>query len=112
MQRITKKTEFDEVYQKNKKLNNTCFFIYYSYSEEFKVGVVVSKKVGNAVVRHYKTRQMREILRKLPEFIYQNISVVINLKPAAVNYSFLNLHKELIFSLDKIAQKVDYEITN
>ena len=65
---------------------------------EVRVGIVVSKKVGKAVVRNKVKRRVREILRKthLPP-----AEVMIIARPEAAEASFQDLFKDLYRLLRK-----------
>lgn len=59
--------EFDSVYQRGKKVRGKYGMLVYSKNDnEFpRIGFVVSKKIGNAVVRHRMTRLLRVVFMEL-----------------------------------------------
>jgi len=63
-----------------------------------RVGIVVSKKVGNSVVRNKIRRRLKEILRKthLPP-----CEAVIVVQPEAATASYWELLKDLSYALKK-----------
>ncbi|MNI13386.1 Ribonuclease P protein component [compost metagenome] len=64
--RLTKREDFNKVYRYGKSMANQQFVLYYMPQpklEQFRLGVSVSKKVGNAVVRNRLRRMMKEIVR-------------------------------------------------
>lgn len=80
--RLRKSQEYDKVYQNGKKIYTPYFLLYYrpakkqdlpKYAELPRIGIVASKKVGNAVARNRAKRMIREAVRELlptlkPEF--------------------------------------------
>ena len=64
--RLAKREDFNKVYRYGKSMANQQFVLYYlpqPKAEEFRFGVSVSKKIGNAVVRIGLRRMMKEIIR-------------------------------------------------
>lgn len=62
---IKKNKEFQEVYRNGKSFANKYLVMYVkkNNSNTLRVGISVSKKVGNSVVRHRLTRLIRETFR-------------------------------------------------
>ena len=62
---LTKKREFERVFNEGKVIKNE-FFVLYVIPNDFthsRIGLVVSKKVGNAVRRNRAKRLLREVYR-------------------------------------------------
>ena len=61
-QRIKRNAEFQEIFKKGKSFANRQFVVYCLEKEEdyYRVGLSVSKKVGNAVVRNRIKRYIRQ----------------------------------------------------
>ena len=59
---LKKNRDFQYVYKNGKSYANKCLVMYIIPNEQNKnrVGISVSKKVGNSVVRHHLTRLIRE----------------------------------------------------
>lgn len=102
---IKKNREFGEVYRRGKSAADRYLVLYVmaNGTEESRIGISVSKKVGNSVVRHRIKRRLREIARldeaSLPK---QADMVVIARKPGAeadyhtLRHSFLKLGKKFL----------------
>lgn len=59
-----------------------------------KVGFVVSKRIGNSVIRHRVVRQLRHIAREvLP--LDQGCTVVVRAHPKAAHVPFSELYKDM-----------------
>jgi ribonuclease P protein component len=71
-------------------------------NDGFKYGIIVSKKVGNSVVRHRVTRQLREIVRTSDTLPKLNIAIVIRSKEEIVNSTF----SEIKYDVEKTVAKV------
>jgi ribonuclease P protein component len=65
---------------------------------EVRVGIVVSKKVGNAVVRNRVRRRLREILRRM-HLPASDLMVIA--RPEAADADFHELARDLMRALDK-----------
>ena len=62
---IKKNRDFREVYQSGKSLANRLLVMYVLKTDrpDTRIGISVSKKVGNSVIRHHITRLIRESFR-------------------------------------------------
>ncbi len=62
------------------------------------MGIVVSKKVGNAVVRNRVRRRLREILRRMH---LPSADLMVIAKPEAAAADYATLARDLLRALDK-----------
>ena len=62
---IKKNRDFQRIYRNGRSYANRLLVMVVEKTEDEKVhiGISVSKKVGNSVVRHHLTRSIREIFR-------------------------------------------------
>jgi ribonuclease P protein component len=83
--RLTKREYFDRVYRGGKSVANHQFVLY-SYARirqpSFRLGISVSKKLGNAVVRNRIRRMLKEIVRlNAPKLVGGYDLIIIARKP-------------------------------
>lgn len=71
-----------------------------------RVGFVVSKKVGNAVVRNRVTRRMREIIRPRITELPTCSAIVVRALPGIDSEPFAQLEKDLAGAIDSAARKL------
>lgn len=70
-----------------------------------KVGFVVSRAVGNAVVRNRVKRRLREIVRARWDEVPAGALVVVRALPAAARTSFDSLDEQVGTALRRVRQK-------
>lgn len=85
--RIKKNKDFQIVFKQGKSFANRQFIIYVLKKNEqsaFRIGLSVSKKIGNSVMRNRIKRRIRQSFFELKDFIkVENDYVIIARKPAA-----------------------------
>ncbi|HSI68112.1 MAG TPA: ribonuclease P protein component [Planococcus sp. (in: firmicutes)] len=96
-QRIKKNKEFQRVFKKGKSFANRQFIVYLLKSDqpEFRLGLSVSKKVGNAVVRNRVKRYIRQTFLEIKEDLLPNADYVIIARPQAADLDFHESRKSL-----------------
>lgn len=72
-----------------------------------RVGFVVSKKVGNAVVRNLVTRRLREIVRAHLDRFPAGSSAVIRTSPGIDDLAFTDLEDEVLGALGSATRKLE-----
>ena len=102
MESIKKNEEFRYVYQNGKSYANKYLVMYIckNAKEESRLGISVSKKVGNSVVRHHITRLVRESYRLHEDVFNSGLDIVVvarvNAKDAGykeIESAFMHLTK-------------------
>ena len=85
---LKKSKDFQNVYNKGNSYANRLLVMYVleNHTDKNRLGISVSKKVGNSVIRHHLTRLLREGYR-LPEDMF--IRVFTN--------SYINMEKKMEF---------------
>lgn len=76
---IRKNKDFQVVYQTGKSFANRQLVMYVKQTEnkETRIGISVSKKVGNSVVRHHVTRLIRESFRLHKDMLETGLDIVV-----------------------------------
>ncbi|MGV2999222.1 ribonuclease P protein component [Streptococcus suis] len=77
--RVKRERDFKEIFNKGKNVANRKFVIYHlpQDRDHFRVGLSVSKKLGNAVTRNKIKRRLRHVLLELKEDIQAEDFVII-----------------------------------
>ncbi len=73
--------------------------------DEFKVGVVASKKIGKAVLRNRAKRRLREIVRLSQHEIPKNIWVVLVARQKILSGEFESMRKLFVRLLNNNVAK-------
>jgi len=94
------------VYNHSSKTWHTPYFVlFYKKSDEYKVGFVASKKVGNAVHRNRAKRLLRAHFIENIDLLSQG-SYVMVAKPALLSESFTEVRKSYLHALKKCSAKI------
>ncbi|EAE1668870.1 ribonuclease P protein component [Listeria monocytogenes] len=100
--RIKKNDDFQKVFRRGKSFANRQFVVYtlkQEGSNHFRIGLSVSKKIGNAVCRNRIKRYIRQSFHELESQLNpENEYIIIARKPAA-NMDFHEVKKSLIHVL-------------
>lgn len=102
--RIKKNQEFQHVFKNGKSFANRQLVIYFIEKQQqnhFRIGLSVSKKVGNAVVRNRVKRFLRQAFLELKEEMKQPLDIVIIARIPAKDMDFNSLKNSLIHVLSK-----------
>ncbi|MGH2316117.1 ribonuclease P protein component [Planococcus sp. SE5232] len=96
-QRIKKNKEFQQIFKKGKSFANRQFIVYVMKNEqpEFRLGLSVSKKVGNAVARNRIKRYIRQTFLELKDDLLPNADYIIIARPQAATLDFHESKKSL-----------------
>ncbi len=101
--RVKKNKDFQEIFKKGRSFANRQFVVYMlakEGQETFRIGLSVSKKVGNAVTRVRIKRLIRQSILELKDQLFTgNDYVIIARKPAA-EMDFFEVKKSLIHVLN------------
>ncbi|MBT3168408.1 MAG: ribonuclease P protein component [Candidatus Cloacimonetes bacterium] len=95
---VTSKEEYRKIYRNNLKIERDLFiFLKQSIPEDlFKIGIVVSKKVGNAVIRNKVKRRVKSFLHKNKELHPTKVCIIVVAKPKSGNSNWENINEELL----------------
>ena len=87
---LKKNRDFLNVYKKGSSKANRYLVMYICENHQNinRLGISVSRKVGNSVVRHHLTRLIRESYRLREEMFQNGWDIVIVVRPSAKEISF------------------------
>ena len=90
--------EFQMVYNEGNSKANRYLVLYYRKNdlEYNRLGISVSKKVGNSVVRHHLTRLLRESYRLHEEMFHSGWDIVVIVRVSAKNEGYHKLKSSLL----------------
>ena len=96
-QRIKKNKEFQQIFKKGKSFANRQFIVYVFKTDqpEFRLGLSVSKKVGNAVTRNRIKRYIRQTFLELKDDLKPDADYVIIARQQAAEMDFHESKKSL-----------------
>ena len=89
---------FQNVYKHGRSYANRFFVMYVleNKTETNRLGISVSKKVGNSVIRHHITRLVREAYRLQEEMFENGLDIVVIARAAAKNITYHETEKALL----------------
>lgn len=95
---LKKYDEFQRVYRKRKSYANKYLIMYVMRQDTQKnrIGISVSKKVGNSVVRHRITRLIRESYRLNESKFDKGIDMVVVARPAVKGRDYAEVESALL----------------
>ena len=98
---IKKNTEFREIYDTGKPRANKYLVMYVRKNglDHSRIGISVSKKIGNSVVRHRMTRLLREVFRLHTSEIRQGNDFVVVVRKTAAGLSYRETEKAFLHLL-------------
>lgn len=102
--RLTDSAEFERVYKQGTAYRGKLFSVHAFPNDlgTLRLGLSVSKKVGNAVARNALRRRMREIFAATSKEADGNVDLVISARPAAREATFEQLREEFGRALRKL----------
>ena len=113
--RLAKREDFNRVYRRGKSVANMQFVVYVlpqKVQGPFRLGVSVSKKLGNAVVRNRLRRMMKEIVRTNQEDFITGVDFVVIARKPVVDMDFEEMKKCLFHALKKATLFKDKRSSN
>lgn len=103
---LKKNKDFQIVYNHGKSFANRFLVMYVLKNDKDtnRLGISVSKKVGNSVIRHHVTRLIRESYRLHEEMFNSGLDIVVIARSTAANASYKEIESALLHlgSLHKI----------
>lgn len=95
---LKKNSYFQNVYKNGTSYANRLFVMYILKNnlEKNRLGISVSKKVGNSVIRHHITRLVREAYRLQEEKFNSGLDIVIIARVSAKNVSYHETERAIL----------------
>lgn len=95
---LKKNKDFQTVYRQGKSYANKYLVLYImeNQTEKNRIGISVSKKVGNSVVRHHLTRLIRESYRLQEECFQRGYDLVVIARQSAKDVTYKEMESALI----------------
>ena len=97
-ERLKHNNDFKRVYEQGKKIMSSSFVLYVdsdSKRQYRRLGIIASKKVGNAVKRNRCKRLVRELFRKNKEKFPPGSDVIVVVRRDMVGKQYAELEEEL-----------------
>lgn len=105
---LKKSYEIQNLLKNKKSVGSKYYVIYYNSTdkENPQIAIAVSKKIGNAVIRNYEKRIIREILR---DYIYElkNIKMLFVVKPSSLDLTYINKKEQIEYLFKKMLKQGD-----
>jgi ribonuclease P protein component len=108
-----KNKDFQIIYKKGKSYANKYLVMYVliNNKEENRLGISVSKKVGNSVVRHRITRLIRESYRLQEDVFQKGYDIIIVARAGAKDKTYNEIESALLH-LGKLHNIIDESVEN
>lgn len=115
-QRIRKRAEFVRIQDSSVRVSTRHLLLLFALraadgpegaSASARLGVVASKKVGNAVLRNRCKRLVREAFRRFPELFPPRVDVVVVVRPGTHELPQAELDGELLQVRALIQRRID-----
>lgn len=99
---LKKNADFQYVYKNGNSKANRYLVMYVCRNQlsTNRIGISVSKKVGNSVVRHHLTRLIRESYRLQEEMFNSGLDIVIVVRNRAKDCSYHDIEQALMHLAD------------
>ena len=95
---LKKNKDFQNVYSKGRSYANRLLVMYVldNHTENNRLGISVSKKVGNSVIRHHITRLIRESYRLQEDMLNSGLDIVVIARATARNADYHQIESALM----------------
>ena len=107
--RVKKEKDFSAIFKKGESFANRKFVIYRLENNEthFRVGLSVSKKLGNAVTRNQIKRRIRHIIQNAKGSLVEDVDFVVIARKGVETLEYAEMEKNLlhVLKLSKIYQE-------
>ena len=109
-----KNREFQTVYESGVSFANRNLVMYVLPNDlsDNRIGISVSKKVGNSVVRHHVKRIIRESYRLTRDNVNNGLDIVVIARKEAKEKSYQELEQSMmhLYRLHRISTHISYKV--
>ena len=107
--RVKREKDFKAIFKDGTSFANRKFVIYQLENQQnhFRVGLSVSKKLGNAVTRNQIKRRIRHILQSVKGSLLEHVDFVVIARKGVETLEYAEMEKNLlhVLKLSKIYQE-------
>ena len=107
--RVKREKDFKAIFKDGTSFANRKFVIYQLENQQnhFRVGLSVSKKLGNAVTRNQIKRRIRHILQSVKGSLVEHVDFVVIARKGVETLDYAEMEKNLlhVLKLSKIYQE-------
>ena len=95
---LKKNRDFKQVYNQGKSYANRYLVMYVleNHTDRNRIGISVSKKVGNSVIRHHLTRLIRESYRLHEDMFNSGLDIVVIARSTARDITYHEVESALL----------------
>lgn len=99
--------DFDKIIKNGKMVKNHHFVIYYDNNDLsiYRFGISVGKKIGNAVVRNYYKRVLRNVCDNHKNLYSKTRDYIIIVRKACTLLSFNEMEESFVHLINKIEKE-------
>lgn len=107
--RVKREKDFKAIFKDGTSFANRKFVVYQLENQQnhFRVGLSVSKKLGNAVTRNQIKRRIRHILQSVKGSLVEHVDFVVIARKGVETLEYADMEKNLlhVLKLSKIYQE-------
>ena len=107
--RVKREKDFKAIFKEGTSFANRRFVVYQLENQQnhFRVGLSVSKKLGNAVTRNQIKRRIRHILQSVKGSLVEHVDFVVIARKGVETLEYAEMEKNLlhVLKLSKIYQE-------
>lgn len=107
--RVKREKDFKAIFKDGTSFANRKFVVYQLENQQnhFRVGLSVSKKLGNAVTRNQIKRRIRHILQSVKGSLVEHVDFVVIARKGVETLEYVEMEKNLlhVLKLSKIYQE-------
>jgi ribonuclease P protein component len=102
--RLRSREDFNRIYRHGRSFANSQFVVYWrkhSQTEQFRLGISASSKLGGAVVRNRIRRMVKEIVRHNANKLNEGTDLILIVRKPALSLPYIEMEKSVLHVLRK-----------